>query len=229
MGVTEQLPLRRWTLDEFDQMSHVGILSPGGYELLDGLIYDTNGYVRRWSVRDYDLMAEAGLITEDEHAELIDGYVFRPIGFKWKRAHVRMLLGAFLHPVAREFGIVSQVGHLALDDGTMVHPAVKVLHGRASFYEDRYPGADDVLLVIEVRNPLASHHLEVKRGLYARHVLPEYWLIDPDRRAILVHLAPKAGDYSDVREITDGQPFASPALRGYEVRVEDVLGPAAHG
>jgi hypothetical protein len=225
MSMTEQLPIRRWNVDEFDQMSHIGILSPAGYELLDGVVHDTNGYVRLWSVRDYDRMAEAGLITAEEHAELIEGHVVQPLGFRWTRAYVRMWLGHLLQPAAGKFGIVSQVGHLMLDDGTMVHPAIKVLRRKDDFYADRYPGADDVLLVVEVLNPLAQQYVNARCELYARHAVPEYWLVDLERGAVRVHLTPDAAEYRDVREYRYDVAFESPALRGYKVRLADVLRP----
>lgn len=225
MTTEPQIPLRRWNVDEFDRMSEIGVLSPRGYELLDGVVYDTNGYLRRWSVRDYDRMAEAGLITAEERAELVEGCVVQPLGFKWRRASIAMRLAHLLWDAVRETRIVSRVTSVVLDDETMICPDLAVLHYRDDFYADQYPGPEDVPLVVEITEPLSSHYYGTKRGLYANAGMAELWELEPDRGVVVVCLAPEAGEYRDHREYRHGQSWVSPALGGREVRVEDVLGP----
>ena len=53
--------------------------------------------------------------------------------------------------------------------------------------EDNVQGAPD--LVVEIRSPLtARQDWTVKRELYARHGVKEYWLVDPDAATISVLL-----------------------------------------
>ena len=225
MTTEPQIPLRRWTVDEFDRMSETGVLSPRGYELLDGVVYDTNGYLRRWSVRDYGRMAEAGLITEEERAELVEGCVVQPLGFKWRRASLGMRLSYLLWDAVREAGIVSRVSSVVLDDETMICPDLAVLHYRDDFYADQYPGSEDVSLVVEIADPLSSHYHGTKRGLYAKAGVAELWELEPGGGVVVVCLVPESGKYRERREYRHGDSWISPALGGREVRVADVLGP----
>lgn len=219
-------PLRLWTVDEFDRMFEIGILAPRGHELIDGTVYTTSGFVHRWSVRDYGRMVDAELITLEEHAELVEGLVVDPPGFRWVRASIatRLLNGA-LRDAAREFGQVSAVGHIVLDDETLVHPELAVLRFGKEPYVEGYPRAEDLLVAIEIVEPLRSAYTDMKRERYARAAVPELWRIESDRGVIVGHTDPRAGEYQEVREYGRGEVIISPALGGREVRVEDVLGP----
>jgi Uma2 family endonuclease len=221
------LPIRRWTSDDFDKMMEHGLLAPRGYELIDGIVYNTQGFVKRWSVYDLDRLAESGVITATERAELIEGAVFKPRGIRPIHSYVRMLLNRLLFEATREDDsvIVSPTGYLLLDDETLVAPESFVMTMAAHSKSDEWPGANDVSLVTEIAGPLFTVLIDLKRPIYARHKIPELWIIDPDRGLITVHATPADGDYRDVRVYRRGDVWRSAALRGATVRVEDAVGP----
>src|SRR5215216_3513891 len=99
------LPIRRWKSDEFDKMFELGLLAPRGYELLDGVVYNTQGFVKRWSVYGFDRLAEGGVITPEERAELVSGAVFEPRSFRplhgWARRRSHLCCGRRYAPTSR--------------------------------------------------------------------------------------------------------------------------------
>ena len=58
----------------------------------------------------------------------------------------------------------------------------------------------DLLLVIEVSDSSLAYDLRVKAPLYARHGVPDYWVVDAVRETIRVHRAPADGAHTDVEE-----------------------------
>ncbi len=74
-----------------------------------------------------------------------------------------------------------------LDDDTVVQPDVLFV---AAEHADRVGtqeigGAPDI--VMEVVSPTNSHHdLLLKKELYERHGVPEYWIVDPESRTVEV-------------------------------------------
>jgi len=96
------LPIRRWTVEDFDKMMECGLLAPRGYELLNGVVYNTQGFVKRWSVYDLDRLAEAGVISAKEHAELIAGAVFAPRMLQPFHSYLRTNLIQLLCDVVRD-------------------------------------------------------------------------------------------------------------------------------
>jgi len=59
--------------------------------------------------------------------------------------------------------------------------------------ENNIQGAPD--LIIEILSPsTAERDLDLKKKLYARHAVKEYWIVDPDARKVTVYLW-KNNDY----------------------------------
>ena len=61
---------------------------------------------------------------------------------------------------------------------------------RADFYTTGHPGPADVLLVVEVADSSLAYDLGVKVPLYARHGIPEVWVIDATTRQTRVFREP---------------------------------------
>jgi hypothetical protein len=72
---------------------------------------------------------------------------------------------------------------------------VALLRPRADFYTDAHPGPRDVLLVIEVSESSLQPDRDVKVPLYARHAIPEVWLVDVAQRRVLRFTSPVGGVY----------------------------------
>lgn len=84
-------------------------------------------------------------------------------------------------------------------------------------------GADFVAEVISESN--ADHDLRTKRSEYAAAGIPEYWIIDPDRRTIRV-LTLAGNEYVLHGDFAAGQTATSVALNGFNVVVSDLFAAA---
>ena len=69
-------------------------------------------------------------------------------------------------------------GPIHLDPHTEPQPDLALLRPRADFYKTAHPRASDVLLIIEVADHSLRDDREIKIPLYARHGIPEVWLVD---------------------------------------------------
>lgn len=182
---------------------------------------------RTWTVDEYYRMAEVGILGPDERTELIDGEIVPVTPPGPLHASVVDRLTMLLPRMVGSEAIVRVQNPLRLDEKREPQPDVAVLRFRDDFYAGQPPGADDALLVIEVAESSLSMDRGVKRERYAQFHIPEYWVVDAGRRVVIVHRAPEGGRYTEEREYRAGESWTSPALGGREVRVEDVLGPAA--
>jgi Uma2 family endonuclease len=91
-------------------------------------------------------------------------------------------------------------------------------------YRSRQAGPWDALLVAEVADTSLSNDRDVKGPRYARAAIPEFWIADVNAPAVIVHLKPVGGEYTDVRTYAPGESWRSPALDGRTVSVDEVLG-----
>ncbi len=147
----------------------------------------------RVTVADYYKMAEAGILGEDNRVELIDGEIvdMAPIGSK--HAFVVSSLAQFFTLAARNQYLVSVQNPLRLDNRSEPQPDIALL--KPGNYMDNLPGASDVLLIVEVAHSSINFDRGVKLDLYARHGIPEVWLLDLMGGELLVCRKPADGQY----------------------------------
>lgn len=217
---------RLWTVKEYQRMGELGILPESGVELIDGEVREKNawGTPRRWTYEDWERMVAGGIVDEDERLELVDGDLVRMTPVGHRHIYTVDLLTEFLGEQARGRAILRVQSPLKFNTGEAPMPDLLLLRMHEDRYRSRLAGPWDALLAVEVSDSSLSDDL-AKAEQYARVAIPEYWIVDVNRPAVLVHQQPVGGEYTDVREYRHGQVFSSPALGEREVRVEEVLGP----
>jgi Uma2 family endonuclease len=76
-------------------------------------------------------------------------------------------------------------------------PDIAIVAARKDDYALSHPKADEVLLVIEVSDSSLDTDLNVKRQLYAKAEIPEYWVVDVQSRRLHVFRKPWEEDYTE--------------------------------
>jgi len=148
-------------------------------------------------------MGEAGILAPDVRVELLEGELVQmaPIG-SWHAGTINGLVRLFSRYVGDQ-AIVSVQNPIALPPQSEPQPDVSLLKPRADFYRNTLASANDVLLVIEVSDSTLAYDRDAKIPLYARHGIPEAWLIDRQTQAVTVFLDPADNGYR--RVLTPGQ------------------------
>ena len=150
-----------------------------------------------FTVGDFYKMGEAGILGPDDRVELIEGALIdmAPIGSP-HAGMVTRLNNLFAQALAGR-AVLSPRNPLRLDEHSEPQPDLSVLRVREDFYADAHPGPADVLLLIEVADTSVRSDRETKVPLYARHGVPEVWLIDLNARRVEVYRAPTGGAYRE--------------------------------
>lgn len=169
---------------------------------------------RRFTVDDYHRMAEVGIFTEDDRVELIEGEIFEttPIGSP-HAGRVNRLTAMLVHAVGNR-AVVAAQNPVALGERSEPQPDIALLRPRADFYKDASPVAADVLLLIEVADASLETDRDIKVPLYARHGIPEVWIVDIPHRQVLRFAVPEAGGYREHGPVDLACPVALPGLPG---------------
>ena len=179
------------------------------------VVYEANPIMApHWklTVENYHRMAEVGIFNEDDRVELIEGELIQmtPIG-SWHSGLVNTLNESLTY---RTWGraIASVQNPIHLGTGTEPQPDFVLLRYRQDRYKSRLPTSEDVLLLVEIADSTLNYDRRIKIPLYARHSIPEYWIINQPDRHIEVYTMPESalGHYADCRTVTDG--LLSPAL-----------------
>ena len=139
------------------------------------------------TVDDYYRLGEAGILREDSRVELIAGELIdrAPIGSR--HAGFINKIAERLRAGSGQTAIVAIQNPLRLSTESEPQPDVALLRPRADYYAEKHPEPADVLLVIEVADTSLRYDREIKIPLYAQHGVAETWLVDIEKRQVMVY------------------------------------------
>jgi Uma2 family endonuclease len=160
----------------------------------------------RISIERYQQMVASGLLGRDDRVELIEGELrdVAPIGLK--HAALTARLNKFFVLGAGDRAIVSPGGPVDLGQFSEPEPDLSLLRPRADYYASRIPQVADVLLVVEVSDTSLKFDQTIKRDLYARYGIAEYWIVDVNAQRVIVHRAPTPRGYAQCFELSAAAP-----------------------
>ena len=167
---------------------------------------------------------------EGERWELIDGELINHeeiMSPSARRAHQRnqIKLGSRMSFFAEEndMGEVYSDFDVVLSDTNTLRPDLLFISKERLHIitEDNVQGAPD--LVVEIRSPsTARQDWTVKRELYARHGVREYWLVDPEAATVAVLLLDD-GELKVAGVYGEGDTLKATALEGFTVVLADIF------
>ena len=169
-------------------------------------------------------MAAAGILGEDDRVELVDGRVVEMTPIGPRHAGCVKQLADLLHRVLGQTALLGVQDPIDLGDGAEPQPDVVVLRRQPEGYRRRHPGADDILLLIEVADASVEYDRGTKVPLYARAGIAEVWLVDLEAARITVYRDAGPDGYRDVRAVPRGGTVSPSAFPGVAIAVAEVLG-----
>jgi Uma2 family endonuclease len=181
----------------------------------------------RISADRYQKMVETGVLTQYDRVELIDGDMLNmaPIGLNHSAVTDR--LTKLLVLSAGDSAIVSPGRSLKLGEYSVPQPDLMLLKLREDFYAAQIPVAPDVLLLVEVSDSSLAYDQGIKRALYARHGVEEYWVVDLQGERVFVYGEPAGEGYARVVECTRVDIVSPRAVPAVQIQV-GTLFPGGH-
>jgi Uma2 family endonuclease len=178
----------------------------------------------RFTVDEYHRMAAAGILGEDDRVELIEGEIIEmsPIG-SGHAARVKRLNRLLVRRLG-DRAIVQVQDPVVLGRFSEPGPDLAVLKPRDDFYAERHPQPADTLLVVEVADSSRAFDRTVKAPLYARHGIPEMWVVDVIDQVVEIYRRPLRGAYREVARCGRTQRVTMAAFPRLSFRVADILG-----
>jgi Uma2 family endonuclease len=176
---------------------------------------------RRWTRDEYYRMADSGILRPDDRVELIDGEILTMAPQKSPHATAMQLAYEALREAFGDGFHVRPQLPLALDETNEPEPDLAVVAGSPRDYAEDHPST--AVLVVEVAETSLGFDRGVKKALYARFGIPEYWIVDLIERLVEVYRSPQGPDYREQRVLTDADsiaPFGPPAA---VIAVADLL------
>ncbi|WP_020471885.1 Uma2 family endonuclease [Zavarzinella formosa] len=179
----------------------------------------------RFSVEEYYKLGEIGILSPESRVELIDGLIVcKPMQNQPHRRALRRLQNLMARLSGPNWTTQSQ---LPIDlDRSSPEPDIAVIRGSEALFNERPILPSDIVLVIEVSDTTLDFDSTINAGIYARNMLPAYWIVNiPDSR-IEVHTNPAGDAYQDRTDYVTGQtvPVVLDGVTVAEFPVSDIFG-----
>lgn len=153
---------------------------------------------RALTVAEYHRMGEVGILHEDDRVELIEGELVAMTAIGSNHSGTINTLTRALVMAVGDRGVVAVQNPVQLDDLSEPQPDFSILRPRADDYRRATPRPDDVLLIIEVADSSLAYDRAIKRALYARHGIPEFWIVNLQGNSMEVCRTPAGEAYTDI-------------------------------
>jgi Uma2 family endonuclease len=173
---------------------------------------------------DLEAMPEDGnryeVIDGELYVSSAPGYIHQIVLVNFIAAFVRYLAE---HPIGR---IIPGVGVMFDDYNGVIPDLIFVTNERLrkTLAGGRFQAAPEI--AIEILSPGASNtrrDRHVKRSLYATRGVSEYWIVDPESRAVEVHRRNAAGELAFDKTFLQGDQLTSALLPEFGVHVETLF------
>lgn len=179
----------------------------------------------QWSVEQCNCLAQLD-VFDDERVELLDGDIWR-LG-RQSPSHAAMVskTSKALKDLFGSDFVFSTKMPVTLSDSSEPEPDFSVAVGAINDYLDRHPTSSEVLLVVEVADDRLDKDRRIKREIYAKAGILEYWIVDLIHQQLEVYRQPlSSGTYADFQVYLLDQAIAPLGAPDKPIAVADLLPP----
>ena len=156
--------------------------------------------LHRITVEQYHDMQEDGTIRKQDRCELIHGCILEKETINPPHASAISRVMKQLLALLGLDAVVRIQLPITLSDSEPEPDAI-LAAGTVEDYDERHPGANDILFLIEVSDASLEFDRSVKLPLYAGEAIPQYWILDVNARTIEVFTQPRGGKKPSYRKI----------------------------
>ena len=174
------------------------------------------------TVAQYQKMIESGVLTDEDHVELLEGWLVPKMPRDPAHIHATQTLRDLLPSLIGDGYFVNTQEPVMLSDSEP-EPDASILRGKRSEYRRKKPKAHDVPLIIEVANSTLNRDQIWKKRIYARAGFAVYWIVNLTERRVEVYSQPaKAKGEYKIRRVYKRDESVPIVLDGKEVARLDV-------
>lgn len=151
-------------------------------------------------------MIQTGILTDDDPVEFLEGLMVTKMPENPSHSLATHLTrNALAQVVPSQWYVDAQAPFTTRDSEP--EPDVLVVRGERRRCRDRHPQAQDVALIGEVANATLQRDRTLKKRIYARAMIPVYWIINLAERKIEWYAQPfvseAEADYAQRQDVAE--------------------------
>lgn len=178
---------------------------------------------KRFRVEDFRRMSEVGILPEESGWEIIDGFLIDKITIGSRHASTVKRMNRKLMRLLGDNAIISVQDPIHIDDYNEPEPDIALLKPREDFYAESHPAPQDVLLLVEVSDSTVEYDREIKKSIYAKAEIAEFWLVNLKESTIECYTQPKNGNYRLAQIFETGEMVQSKTIENLKLKVKEIL------
>jgi Uma2 family endonuclease len=178
---------------------------------------------KRFRVEDFRRMTEVGILPEESGWEIIDGFLIDKMTIGSRHASTVKRMNRKLMRLLGDNAIISVQDPIHIDDYNEPEPDIALLKPREDFYAESHPAPQDVLLLVEVSDSTVEYDREIKKSIYAKAEIAEFWLVNLKESTIECYTQPKNGNYRLAQIFETGEMVQSKTIENLKLKVKEIL------
>ncbi|MBE9099513.1 Uma2 family endonuclease [Vacuolonema iberomarrocanum] len=172
----------------------------------------------KWTIEDYHRIIDSGIL-EGRAVELINGDILEMSPEGEPHAYSSDEAGEYLMYLLGDRAKVRQAKPITLpQSNSEPEPDIALVQRLGRDYRQHHPYPENIFWLIEYSDSSLTKDLNVKTQVYAAAGIPEYWVVDLTKMALVVWRSPSATGYKSQEKQSSGtiNPLAFPDI-GIEV------------
>lgn len=154
--------------------------------------------VYRLSVEQYHEMAGAGILTTEDRVELIDGILVKKMTIYPLHAFAVESLADRIKALAIPGWCYRSQQPITLARSEP-EPDGALVRGELADYCEQHPSPPNIGIVVEVAESSLRRDRGIRKRIYAKAVIPVYWIVNLVDKVVEVYTSPQGGDYQPAR------------------------------
>ena len=174
----------------------------------------------KWSVNDYHLMIKSGVLN-NRACELLEGEIVEVSPESPLHRFTNDSIAEYLRKQLQGKAKVFEAHPITLDNSEP-EPDISIVRLPNTNYLDRHPYPEDIYWLIEVSSTTLQDDLNLKKKIYARAKINDYWVVDLKNTKLIVFREPLGEDYRIKNTLNKGEivPLAFPNIK---IDIDEIL------
>jgi Uma2 family endonuclease len=157
----------------------------------------------KWTVDEYHRMIAAGILDE-RRVELLKGEIVEMSPEGKPHAYFSSEAGEYLSRLLGEKAMIRQGKPITLPNDSEPEPDIAIVQRLGREYLEHHPYPDNIFWLIEYSDSSLDKDLQIKSQVYAEVKIPEYWVVNLQKRQLVVFREFQDGEYASKSTLTGG-------------------------
>jgi Uma2 family endonuclease len=176
----------------------------------------------KWTIADYHQIIETGVLA-DRNVELLNGEIVEMPSEGVAHAHLNTRGRKIFQQLLGDRADVRDAKPITLPEhASEPAPDLAVVQLPDDIYATHHPYPENIFLLVEYSYSSLAKDKELKRKLYAKAGIIDYWVVNLQDRQVIVHRDPVDGDYRSTQTLTSGS-IAMLAFVDVSIAVDQLL------